>query len=241
MRPVNKGKSPYKRISNYGDALPYLEERIGAYCSYCGMRINHVPAVEHVVSKSKGGDRTAWENLLLACTYCNSRKKEKTTPENKGDYLWPHEYNTALAYHYYDGEPKIDREALLRADESGDAVRMAENLFDLVKLGNNPGPKEKDRRFHSRNEAFDVATRSFEDFERAKGTSFERPYRATIIDLAKVYGFFSVWMEVFQDEPEVKRELLRLFPGTELRFFDEDGNVKPIIRLDLTDKQDGDT
>ena len=38
MRPVNKGTSPYTSIQEYRDALPYLEERIGIYCSYCGAK-----------------------------------------------------------------------------------------------------------------------------------------------------------------------------------------------------------
>lgn len=67
MRPVDKGESPYEKIDKYQDALPYLEDKIGLYCSYCEMPIKHVPEVEHVVSKSKGGDLTAWENLNLGC------------------------------------------------------------------------------------------------------------------------------------------------------------------------------
>ena len=63
MRPINKGESPYKKINEYKDALPYLERRIGMYCSYCEFSIPHVPEVEHVVSKSKGGDLTDWNNL----------------------------------------------------------------------------------------------------------------------------------------------------------------------------------
>ena len=53
MRPVNKGTSPYTPIQEYRDALPYLESRIGIYCSYCGAIIDHAPEIEHVVSKSK--------------------------------------------------------------------------------------------------------------------------------------------------------------------------------------------
>ena len=75
MRPINKGESPYKKINEYKDALPYLERRIGMYCSYCEFSIPHVPEVEHVVSKSKGGDLTDWNNLNLGCKYCNTRKK----------------------------------------------------------------------------------------------------------------------------------------------------------------------
>ncbi len=44
--------------------------------------------------------------------------------------------------------------------------------------------------------------------------------------------FFSVWMEVFKDEPVVKRTLIEIFPGTETRFFDADGNVRPILHVE---------
>lgn len=46
MRPVNKGTSPYTPIQEYRDALPYLESRIGIYCSYCGAIIDHAPEIE---------------------------------------------------------------------------------------------------------------------------------------------------------------------------------------------------
>jgi len=39
MRPVNKGLSPYESIGEYSEALPYLEDRIGIYCSYCGAKM----------------------------------------------------------------------------------------------------------------------------------------------------------------------------------------------------------
>lgn len=64
MRPVNKGKSPYQKINDYSEALPYLEKRLGGYCSYCEFPIKHVPEVEHIASKANGGDRTDWNNLL---------------------------------------------------------------------------------------------------------------------------------------------------------------------------------
>lgn len=53
-----------------------------------------------------------------------------------------------------------------------------------------------------------------------------------IIRTAKNAGFFSVWMEVFKEEPEMKNALLEAFPGTETRFFDLDGNVKPILHVE---------
>lgn len=53
------------------------------YCSYYEFPILYIPEVEHVVSKSKGGDLTDWNNLNLGCKYCNTRKKAQTMAENK--------------------------------------------------------------------------------------------------------------------------------------------------------------
>ena len=46
---------------------------------------------------------------------------------------------------------------------------------------------------------------------------------------ARAYGFFSVWMTVFEDHPEVKRDLILVFTGTTPTCFDPDG--KPLNRL----------
>lgn len=103
MRAIDKGGSPYKEIDEYQDAIPYLEKKIGLYCSYCEMSIKHVPEVEHKISRKNGGDWTAWSNLLLGCKYCNTRKAAKITPQNVGEYLWPDSDNTAVAFSYTNG------------------------------------------------------------------------------------------------------------------------------------------
>ena len=74
MRPVNKGYAPEKEYKHYQDALSDLEVRLGPYCSFCEMVIQHVPEVEHREAKSAGGEELKWDNLLLACKYCNTRK-----------------------------------------------------------------------------------------------------------------------------------------------------------------------
>ena len=42
MRPVNKGQKPVE-YKHYRDAEPYLEQRLGTYCSFCEMDISHAP------------------------------------------------------------------------------------------------------------------------------------------------------------------------------------------------------
>lgn len=89
-------------------ALPYLEARLGSYCSYCGMKLDNAPEVEHVASKSTDPALiTNWDNLLLACKACNPRKSNTVTSINKNEYLWPDQDNTALAFCYPLGVPQM--------------------------------------------------------------------------------------------------------------------------------------
>ena len=100
MRPINKGMPPYTGITRYQQAEPYLEERLGRYCSFCEMRVNNHLAVEHKESKKSGGALTDWDNLLLACSYCNSRKLEKIKRGDMAKWIWPDQDNTFLAFTY---------------------------------------------------------------------------------------------------------------------------------------------
>jgi len=43
-------------------------------CQYCGVTLKRCDAtIDHVKPKSKGG-RGTWDNLVLACKYCNQKK-----------------------------------------------------------------------------------------------------------------------------------------------------------------------
>lgn len=87
MRPVDKGKAPDAEFEKYQDAEPYLEERLGPYCSFCEYPIHHVPEVEHRESKARGGEELDWDNLLLSCKYCNTRKGKLVGKGEKEKYL----------------------------------------------------------------------------------------------------------------------------------------------------------
>lgn len=228
MRPVNKGQSPYQKIKSYAEALPYLEKRLGKYCSYCEYPIKHVPEVEHIVSKTNGGDRTDWKNLLLGCKYCNTRKSKTTSPENMGEYIWPDCDNTALAYTYQNGVPKVNEKKLLEIDSTGEFFKKAKKLFDLVQLDHLPKEKEKDKRFAERNEAFQIAQESLNNWRKFKrivddSTALEY-YKNTIAMIALAVGFFSVWMTVFSEEPEILCMLIEKFPNTRKEYFDQNGH-----------------
>ncbi|WP_445680000.1 HNH endonuclease [Radicibacter daui] len=50
-------------------------------CQYCGSRPgSHSLTFDHVLPRVKGG-RTSWENIVTACSPCNSRKGSKTLRE----------------------------------------------------------------------------------------------------------------------------------------------------------------
>ena len=62
-------------------------------------------------------------------------------PENKKNYLWPDEDNTAIAYLYINGIPKVNEELLIKLDSTGDYLKRARNTYNLVGLGNLPMEK----------------------------------------------------------------------------------------------------
>ena len=213
MRPVNKGKAPEKVYKDYRDAEPDLEERIGAYCSFCEMPIKHVPEVEHKEAKAKGGAKLEWENLLLSCKYCNTRKGTQVGKGDKGKYLWPDEDDTFHAYRYDRDLPRLNESFLKKQGER--MRKKADNTYQLFKLNNMPiTPKDKDRRYMLRNEARNYATQSKRGLEKVR-TPLERTmYINAMKNLALESGFFSVWMEVFHEDEEIKQILIETFKGT---------------------------
>jgi 5-methylcytosine-specific restriction endonuclease McrA len=52
--------------------------RDGYRCMYCGDRLTRSQLTfDHVLPRSQGG-RTEWENILSACTHCNTKKGNRT-------------------------------------------------------------------------------------------------------------------------------------------------------------------
>lgn len=52
-------------------------------CQYCGSQVpRHSYTYDHVIPKCKGG-KTTWENIVAACSLCNSRKKDMSLAESK--------------------------------------------------------------------------------------------------------------------------------------------------------------
>lgn len=59
-----------------------LYRRDGYSCQYCGRRrpLEEL-SIDHVLPRSRGG-KTTWENCVLACVRCNTKKANKTLRES---------------------------------------------------------------------------------------------------------------------------------------------------------------
>ena len=72
----------YVRVPYYGIALSRhnVMKRDAFQCGYCGSTKNLT--LDHLLPRSRGGE-TVWQNLVTACSRCNSRKGDRT-PEEAG-------------------------------------------------------------------------------------------------------------------------------------------------------------
>jgi hypothetical protein len=232
MRPVHKGAWPTSRngrrlmFANYKNARNPLAERIGWYCSYCELPKKESLDVEHKAPKSLAPElETDWDNFLLACTACNSRKDAAPDPSELDNYLWPDRDNTfrALDWSMLIAQPL----EFLRPTERA----MAERTIDLCKLAAQPPwtPQTKDTRVYMRLEAHQKALhfkRKLDDARRG-ATGDTRHFEEAIAALAVSEGFFSIWMMAFADDPDMRRRFIEAFPGTARDCFDADGSPVP--------------
>jgi uncharacterized protein (TIGR02646 family) len=219
MRPIERGHQPNDDNENpitfdkYQDAGLYLKERLGKYCSYCEMHLPVGLHVEHIQPKSRHPVRELdWHNLLLACVHCNSAKGD--TEIRLKDYYWPDCNNTFLAFKYVSDGSIIPHPTLTAQQK-----RLAQKTLALFNLSQNTCP-ENDPRLLQRREVWEIAKEALTDLQN--GAKIR-----TIIRLAQANGFWSVWMTVFQDDPDILKQLIKAFPGTCLPCFDSSGRPIP--------------
>jgi hypothetical protein len=89
---------------------------------------------------------------------------------------------------------------------------LAETLRDLVGLDRKPGHpllSMADRRWQHRLDAYDKAIIARDGINDLPGDLVRR---ALAVQTAQATGFFSVWMAVFQDDPDMRRRLIAAFP-----------------------------
>ncbi len=222
MRPVDRGPAPQK-FTKYGEAISDLETRLGTYCSYCESRLPSGLAVEHMAPKSLCQKlELEWTNFLLGCMTCNSVKGDTDVSDN--ELLWPDRNNTALAITYSDGG------YVGVADDLSDELRnRTRNLIELVGLDRHaaagwPGPSGRDKRWSEREKVWTLAKKCRLDYEERGKSTKALSY---VVDVAKGYGFFSVWLSVFKEYSEVRIALIGAFPGTAQYCFNQSGDPVP--------------
>lgn len=215
MRPIRRNTSPQNGdFSDYTTAKPSLISRLGGYCSYCERRIATQLAVEHI--QPKGLARYAhlsgrWDNFLLACVNCNSTKKDKNVILS--DVLLPDRDNTFVAYSY-----SKDGKVLVRNGLSNNISAAAINTLGLVGLDKQISQVQDENgkmvaidRYSQRMEAFLVAFDAKSDVDSDPGND---AVRRGVVRTAKGYGFFSIWMAVFDGDVDMKKRLVNAFEGT---------------------------
>jgi uncharacterized protein (TIGR02646 family) len=220
MRPIDKwivGKV-VKGITIQDEYIPWasakllLEANIGAYCSYCekpitdeGMHVEHVQPKGLVKYNNL---KYKWTNFLVSCQRCNG-------PDNKHnkDVIFsiihlPHRNNTYRSIAYF-ADGSVDVKSGLSTTESTKAKKLIE-LVGLGKMEGDPQYKEGDQRYKRRKTVWGYAERLKADFE-SPTSHLTAEY---IAGYAVGRGFWSVWMNVFQNHPTVLQALITAFEGT---------------------------
>jgi hypothetical protein len=168
--------------------------------------------VEHIKDKhNHPGLERRWSNFLLACGNCNSTKGTKPVLLNR--MLLPDRDNTAFALRYAVNGRVSPRESL-----SEEQRRMAQALIDLVGL-NDRKPYEEDRT-DERNQARLIARRGRDRLTRKEADGAAVALREQIAETACETGFFSIWMDVFGEDPDMRSRFIDAFRGTSQSCFD---------------------
>ncbi|MGL4500209.1 MAG: DUF3134 family protein [Planktothrix sp.] len=243
MRPVDRGSCPTdegggpKKFHPYDKAQKDIINRLGEYCSYCERPLSNV-AIDHLLPKEWYPQcKENWDNFLPACPNCNGTKgrymeriwkfqKGESLPNEKtvlAVYYWPDRHNTASIFQYKEG-------GLIQINPSLNLSQQqkVQNTLDLTGLqrhdeGNSDKlPTEKDRRWFHRREAWDIAVEQLKELQNNNIT------KKGVIRLAKALGFWSVWMTVFREDPEMLKQLIEAFPGTRKDCFDDLGQPLPL-------------
>ena len=219
MRPVTRGDAPKDAngvtiaFKEHGDARDYLIRQIGDYCSYCEVALHSGIDVEHVQPKKWHLDlETTWTNFLLACDYCNPVKGKKDVVLDQ--YYWPDTDNTSRPFVY-----DLDRSPQLANWLSPDQRSIAKRTLELTGVDREPGHPNltvKDRQWKKRREAWGVALRERQKIQQSDTVH----QRDSAVHVAIGRGFWSVWMQVFHDDFDMRKRLNTAFQGTAKDCFD---------------------
>ncbi len=214
MRPVTRKAQP-KNATTYPQMRKILLGHWGKYCSYCELPITHKPDAEHILpQKINPQKRDDWDNLHLSCGYCNSRKGDTDpTPTTIDTYVWPTKDNTARAFKYVNVFPEV-ADGLTKEQRE-----LAQRLYDLLKLDATGDVREQERG--------DVATIAIRWRTKLSTAKDPELVRDSVVEIARARGFFSIWMEVFSNDKEMRKQLIAAFPGTAKDCFNADAEPVP--------------
>ena len=224
MRPVERGSVPTNpttgvRISfeKYGDAKPELLQRIGKYCSYCEKPLTQLIDVEHILPKTHFPQlKTNWHNFLISCRVCNDIKGNSKI--KRKDFYWSDVDNTfrILECHLSSGAISVNPSLSITEQV------IAKNTI-LSFLARAYKPLSADKRWQERLTTLEIAQEAFRDLQK-NGTP---QMRNQIVRTAQGQGFWSIWMTVFQNDPDMLNRLIDAFPGTCKGCFDISGKAIP--------------
>lgn len=214
MRPINKNlfKSNKVIYKPYGSAKDDLITAIGSYCTFCERNAySSALDVEHIKDKHTHVSRSLlWRNFILGCKNCNPIKGTKKI----SSMYFPTVHDTFHVIYY----SPVTGAALVNTTvcTTPQMVLMAQGLINLVGLDRIPGHPDlsnKDKRWSERIDTFNVAQRYFSKYKNGH-IDLE-----TLIDFAKVKGYWSIWMETCKTDAAVINELVNKFPCTNKKFF----------------------
>ena len=189
-----------KTPTDYKTFLPDLIDNFGKYCCYCEKAERSLD-IEHVAPKSLNPTKICdWNNLLLACPKCNRDYKKSWNPNRTG-YAWPDEKDTFDIFEYH-----IDGSMAVKDSLSSDEKECAQKTINLLGL-NEPNSYSNWLR-QKRYEQWDLASEDLKDYRKGART-IERIVKNVVAN-----GYWSVWMTVFKDHPEVTQKIADAFPGT---------------------------
>lgn len=244
MRPLDKGAVPVDALGNpivvteYTSWRSALIDRIGYYCAYCNMPLSHSLQVEHVVPKNplgiNPGDPLAWDNMLLACGPCNNAKSDN--PIDFTTYYFPEEHNTLFPFCI---RPNTNDDAAFVVPSDALNAAQQTKALDTIQL---TGLATKDSRsnivdirWKKRRDAIKTVKAAFDVFQSLKSLpTFDAVQSAQyMLQFAIPTGFFSLWFEKFENEPEVIEAFINGLPGTAANCFDSTNDFQPVYRNPL--------
>ncbi len=244
MRPIDKGLCPQvggvdKTVAAYQEWRADLIDRLGYYCVYCNMPLSEQLQVEHVTAKvpvagAVAGAALAWSNMLLACGVCNRAKSNAIC--TSALYYLPEEHNSHLPFII--NQDPINANSAIVIERPGISnvqqlkARATIDFFHLDVIDTRG--KIVDLRWKKRRKAIDFVAVADMFLQSAKIAQLNtiKDIANGIATLAAECGFFTLWYDKFQNEPEVMEALTNngVIKGTATICFDNANGFKPIAR-----------